>query len=191
MRAASSSAVSRRPQTAAPRAFALLLVCAGAPPHSPCGNTPVLDPATSLGRLARRSVIRRDGHRRRLGLPVRGPGKILPGLIEKSKTVSVVVGDQRPERRVGGCCGVPDRGGEGEQSLEDFDGDAWGLWPPCCSRLSWPFKVSLTDSMIWRSERSWRALGEVADPFGLGGSAQPHSSGGFVQTRPRCIPCRR
>jgi hypothetical protein len=35
---------------------------------------------------------------------------------------------------------VPDRGGEGEDALQDSDHDACGAWPPSRSRSSWPLK---------------------------------------------------
>ena len=58
---------------------------------------------------------------------------------------------------VGRCA---DRGDQGEDALQDADGDASTVRPPWRSRSSWPLRVSLTDSMTCRSGlKYWRAAG--------------------------------
>ncbi len=43
-----------------------------------------------------------------------------------------------------------------------------GVWPPWRSRSSWPLKVSLTDSMTWRSGLRNRAPGRSSSPLRAG-----------------------
>jgi Phage integrase, N-terminal SAM-like domain len=47
-----------------------------------------------------------------------------------------------------------------------------GVWPPCCSRSSWPLKVSLMDSMTWRSGLKKRAPARSGSPWRAGRSRQ-------------------
>src|ERR1019366_9175845 len=42
------------------------------------------------------------------------------------------------------------------------------VWPPCCSRSSWPLKVSLTGSMIWRSGLKNRGPARSGSPLRAG-----------------------
>src|ERR1035441_10129649 len=46
-----------------------------------------------------------------------------------------------------------------------------GVWPPCCSRSSWPLKVSLIDSMIWRSGLNRCAPARAGSPLRAGRSS--------------------
>jgi hypothetical protein len=55
------------------------------------------------------------------------------------------------DRWVGAPVCVPDRGGEGEDALQDTDNDSGWVRPPCRWRSSWPLKVWMIDSMVWRS----------------------------------------
>ncbi len=88
----------------------------------------------------------------------------------------MVVSHQRAQDWLAGGVVVPDRGGQGEDALQDADRHTGGVWPPCRSRSSWPLKVSLTDSMIWR-----RGLNRCAPARGLAfadGPQQPDPGGG-------------
>lgn len=62
--------------------------------------------------------------------------------VQRLEKVMQGCGDQADERR---------RAGLFEVSATMLEALLVGV---CCSRLSWPFRVSLNDSMIWRSDLS-------------------------------------
>src|SRR5215472_14041501 len=80
---------------------------------------------------------------------------------------SVVVGDQRPGDGLAGLVVVPDGSGHGQDALGDADGHAFEGAPAWASRSSWPLRVSLTDSISWRTVLSngspWRAASSLRE----------------------------
>src|SRR4051812_44419262 len=74
---------------------------------------------------------------------------------------SVVVGGQGSHDRLSGVPVVPDRGGQGQDALQDPDGNAGDGASAVLFEVELALKVSLTDSMLWRTARSRPPPGRV------------------------------
>lgn len=72
--------------------------------------------------------------------------------------------------RLAGVVVVPDGGGQGENALQHPGDHPAGVCPPWRSRSSWPLRVSLTDSMVWRSGLKNCAPGLAGSPWRAGRS---------------------
>src|SRR4051794_41384480 len=83
---------------------------------------------------------------------------------------SVIVGGEAAGDGGADVVVVPDGCGEGQDALPDADADSLGVCPPCCSRSSWPLKVSLIDSITCRRGLKNCVPGRSGSPLRAGRS---------------------